>query len=83
MTALKGYVSGGTIVAEDAVPDSYDGKDVIITILDTSRKNKKRIAKKYTDEDVKAAFGMWKNHSDSEHVEEYVRNLRKGRHFDI
>lgn len=56
---------------------SYDGKDVIITMLDTSRKNKKRIAKKYTDDDVKAAFGMWKKHSDSENVEEYVRNLRR------
>lgn len=83
MTALKGYINGNTIVAEDAVPDSFDGKEVIITILDTSRKNEKRGTKKYTDDDVKDAFGMWKNHSDSENVEEYVRNLRKGRHFDI
>lgn len=26
-------------------------------------------------------FGMWKNHSQSESVEDYVRNLRKGREF--
>jgi len=26
-------------------------------------------------------FGMWKNHTESESVEDYVRNLRKGRKF--
>ncbi len=26
-------------------------------------------------------FGMWKSHNDSESVEDYVRNLRKGRKF--
>lgn len=42
MTALKGYVSGNTIVAEDEVPDSYDGKEVIITILDKNFEEKKQ-----------------------------------------
>ncbi len=26
-------------------------------------------------------FGMWRSHNDSESVEDYVRNLRKGRKF--
>lgn len=34
-------------------------------------------------QDVQDSFGMWKNHVDSEDVEEYVRNFRKRRHFDI
>lgn len=29
------------------------------------------------------AFGMWKNHKESEDVEEYVRKLRKGRFDDL
>ena len=26
-------------------------------------------------------FGLWKNHEDSNNVEDYVRDLRKGRQF--
>lgn len=42
---MKGYVSGGAIVAECEVPDSFDGKDVIITMLDTLYKNEKPISR--------------------------------------
>lgn len=42
MTVLKGHVSGGAIVAEDALPDSFEGKEVIITILDKSFEEKNR-----------------------------------------
>lgn len=42
MTALKGYINGNTIVAEEAVPDSFDGKEVIITILDKDFEEKKQ-----------------------------------------
>jgi len=32
------------------------------------------------NEDI-TIFGMWKNHKRSESVEDYVRNLRRGRKF--
>ncbi len=38
--------------------------------------------KKY-DTAINEAFGLWKNHDNSVSVDEYVRNLRKGRQFDI
>lgn len=86
MTALKGFVNGHTVVADDFLGNMYDGKEVIITILDTFRNKKKAKAvktKKYTADDVKDAFGLWKNHEISENVEEYVRSVRKGRNFGI
>ena len=51
MTALKGFVNGHTVVADDFLGNMYDGKEVIITILDTFRNKKKTKAvktKKYT-----------------------------------
>ena len=87
MVALKGYVSGNTVVADDFLGNLYDGKDVIITILDTFHAKKQKAVpvkrKIYTADDVKEAFGLWKDHAESENVAEYVRNLRKGRKFDI
>ncbi len=85
MLAVKGYVKGNSIVADDFLPDSFDGKEVIITVLDSFRKSSGQLEmkKKYTESDVEEAFGLWKNHKDSEDVERYVRALRKGRHFDI
>lgn len=52
MTALKGYVSGNTIVAEDTVPDSYDGKEVIITILDKDFEAKKQTENSQKNDNV-------------------------------
>lgn len=85
MLSVKGYVSGNSIVADDFLPDSFDGKEVIITVLDSFRKpsGQHAMKKRYTESDVEEAFGLWKNHEDSENVEEYVRTLRRGRHFDI
>lgn len=86
MVAVKGFINGNTVVADDFLGNLYDGKEVIITILDTIRPKKKEVSvspKKYTAADVKEAFGLWKDHKESENVAEYVRKLRKGRHFDI
>lgn len=85
MVALKGYVSGGSIVADGAVSPAFDGKEVIITILDSFRKTSGNVAgkKRYTAEDAEGAFGMWKNRADIVDVEKYARNIRKGRTFDI
>ena len=50
MIALKGFVNGNTVVADDFLGNLYDGKEVIITILDTfhSKQIKKSDKKSYT-----------------------------------
>lgn len=85
MTAVKGYVRGNVVVAEDFIAPEFDGKDVVITILDTSHafSEKCENKKQYTDTDIEGAFGMWSDHAEKENVAEYVRSLRQGRHFDI
>ncbi len=35
----------------------------------------------HSEEEKIAIFGLWKNHTDMETVETYVRELRKGRRF--
>lgn len=85
MISLKGYVKGNAVIADGFIGNIYDGKEVIVTILDSFRSKKKKTAakKRYTAEDAKAAFGLWKNHSDSENVPEYVISMRRGRRFGI
>ncbi len=85
MLAVKGYVNGGNIVADDFLPPSFNGKEVIITFLDSFRRAApvESKVKKYTDDDTEEAFGLWKSHNEAENVEEYARTLRRGRHFDI
>jgi len=57
------------------------GEEVVITFRG------KPCAKLVPFEDKKSkdvkndAFGMWKDHAQTENVDEYVRNLRKGRSF--
>ncbi|MBQ3671738.1 MAG: hypothetical protein II921_09750 [Treponema sp.] len=52
----------------------------------TSREEKLQALKdvqSFYDSAVDEAFGLWKNHDNSVPVDEYVRNMRKGRQFDI
>lgn len=67
MTALKGYVSGGTIVAEDSVPDSYDGKEVIITILDKDFEEEKVQERRKELEELHSVFGSM-THEEAEDI---------------
>ena len=84
MLSLRGYINDGSIIAEDSLPAFFNGKEVIITILDSFKRHTEQARpKKYTDEDVDVAFGIWKNHNDSANVDEYVRQVRRGRNFDI
>jgi prevent-host-death family protein len=36
---------------------------------------------KTTGKESLSIFGLWKDHTDTENVEDYVRNLRRGRQF--
>ncbi len=52
MISLKGYVKGNAVVADGFIGNIYDGKEVIVTILDSFRSKKKKAAakKRYTAE---------------------------------
>lgn len=76
MTALKGYISGGAIVAEDAVPDSYDGKEVIITILDKSFEGKNVSDAKKKLEIMKSFFGTL-SHEEAEDIRKNRVNFKE------
>ena len=84
MYALSGYVNEDVIVTDENI-SSFNGRKVVITILDIERdaqlesvssiENKKNAARNLA--------GMWKDHNNEVTVEETVRSLRKGRNFDI
>lgn len=77
MTELKGYVSGGTIVAEDTVPDSYDGKEVIITILDkTFEEDVKIQEKKKALDELHSVFGSM-THEEAEDIRNNRVNFKE------
>lgn len=76
MTALKGYVSGNTIVAEDEVPDSFDGKEVIITILDKNFEEKKQEDAKKKLEEMKSFFGSL-SHEEAEDIRNHRMNFKE------
>ena len=86
MRALSGYINGNTVVVDGNI-SSYNGRDVIVTILDrgdlfvreragTFDKNKKRIAA------ARTLAGLWKDRKDDISAEDMVRNMRRGRQFD-
>ncbi|MBQ4512280.1 MAG: hypothetical protein II969_04755 [Anaerolineaceae bacterium] len=85
MYALKGYIDNNTIVVDENI-DVYEGCNVIITVLDPIEDEPMLLQYRYSnDESIKAAEGLsgiWSDY-DSVSVEETVRNMRKGRHFDF
>ena len=48
MISFKGYVEGNSVVADGFIGNIYDGKEVIVTILDSFRSKKKKVAAKKT-----------------------------------
>ena len=93
MLAVNGYYDGNVCLIEERV--SKKPQKVIITFLDDSVQNEERSSsreenlqalkevQKLYDSATDEAFGLWKNHDNSISVDEYVRNMRKGRKFDI
>ena len=85
MLAVNGYYDGNVCVIKEKV--SVQPQEVIITFLNKpfEKSNKRQTAaeEKKFDAAIEDAFGMWKNHDNSVSVDEYVRNMRKGRQFDI
>ncbi len=68
MLAVKGTIQGNTVVIEEEDIKKYDGKDVIVTILDYPYKQEKKV-------DLKKYMGRGEKlfHSDAQ---EYIREMR-------
>lgn len=69
MLALKGVIQGNAVVIEDEDIRSYEGKDVIVTILDYPyKKVKKKV-------DLKKYVGRGEKLFQSD-AQEYIREMR-------
>ena len=81
MHALSGYINDNTVVVNGNI-SSFEGYNVVITILDTVRnagimdhnKEQKQHA-------ARQLAGLWSSHDSSFSVEDTVRDMRKGRSF--
>ena len=86
MMSLNGYIDGNRVIVDETI-DRWQGKKVIVTILDASFNPLEDKLKSDEDARMKAAteelFGLWKDHSDENSVDAIVRTLRRGRNFDI
>ena len=86
MYSLSGMVNGNTIIASENLR-AFEGRRVIITILDDTVKFSTQALQTIKDSERKAAArelaGMWKTHNSTETVDDMVRNLRRGRSFGI
>ena len=85
LTAVNGYIDGNKVIVNENIAD-WQGRNVIVTILDTLRNkntttmadvkdNAKRIAA------AKELAGLWQTRDDIS-VDDMVRNMRRGRNFD-
>ena len=85
MYALKGYIDNNSIVVDENI-HLYEGFNVIITILDPVQEEPVLLQYRNPNDDaVKAAeelSGIWSDY-DPVSVEETVRSIRRGRHFDF
>lgn len=83
MHAVEGYIDGSTIVTDENL-SFYEGRDVVITVLDSIRKSK--IETKPSDvlrrSVAERIAGLWQNHNDNSSVDKVVRDMRKGHSFD-
>lgn len=82
MLAVNGYYDGNVCLVEEKV--SKKPQKVIITFLDDfTQKKEKSASREEKLQALKEVQDLWKNHDNSVSVDEYVRNMRKGRQFDI
>jgi len=83
LTAVNGYIDGNKVIVDEDLA-GWQGRNVVVTILDSSWNGRELI----TDTDdqekrISAAIklsGLWKDH-DEISVEKMVRNVRKLKTF--
>lgn len=86
MLVVNGYFDGKVCVPDKQINEKP--QKVTITFLDEplEKSEKEKTAENDKNEKLRAleeVQGLWKNHDNSMSVDEYVRNMRKGRKFDI
>ncbi|MBR0475527.1 MAG: hypothetical protein IJJ66_01760 [Treponema sp.] len=83
MLAVNGYYDGNVCLVKEKV--SQKPQKVIITFLneDIIPEEKKEFSEEEKLKALEEVQELWKNHDNSMSVDEYVRNMRKGRQFDI
>ena len=85
MYSLSGLVDGNTIKTNENLL-AFEGRRVIITILDDTIEMSNHSTQKILDSKRKNAArelaGMWKSHDFTGNVDDMVRSLRRGRQFD-
>ena len=83
MLAVNGYYDGNVCVINEKV--SVQPQEVIITFLNKPypKAETKQLNETERIKALRAVQDLWKNHDNSVSVDEYVRNMRKGRQFDI
>ena len=82
MHAIAGHINDNMIVTDENL-SSYEGYDVVITVLDT--RDNAGNSQFPSESSIKAAnrlAGLWENHDDDTPVDDVVRAMRKGRSFD-
>ncbi len=86
LTTVNGYIDGNRVIVDESVAD-WQGSRVIVTILDSINKPARKADKNTDDESRKAAAeeiaGLWKGYGIETSVDDTVRNMRRGRSFDI
>ncbi len=86
MLVVNGYFDGKVCVPDKQI--SEKPQKVTITFLDEplEKPEKEETSANDRNEKLRALEeiqGLWENHDNSMSVDEYVRNMRKGRQFDI
>ena len=86
LTSLNGYIENNKVIVNENIT-SWQGRNVIVTILDSLRNGQSSVPEDNIDEDSrkKAAIGLsglWKEHDNTVSVDKTVRDMRRGRIFD-
>lgn len=83
MLAVNGYFDGNVCLVDEKIDQKP--QKVIITFLneDYAQKAEKKTSREEKLQALREVQEMWATHDNSISVDEYVRNMRKGRQFDI
>ena len=86
LTAVNGYIDGNRVIVDENLGD-WQGREVIVTILNSKWDGRSIVAEKTPDEEKRKAaakdiFGLWKDRVEESSVDEIVRGMRRGRRFD-
>ena len=82
MVAVSGYIDNSSVITDENI-SSYDGHRVIITILDGTELMDDHIGEGDKIEAARDLAGLWEDRDLDMSIDNEVRELRRGRRFDI